>query len=40
MTLQNARGGAEIGPRKDVTVNILSNDDGHGIVEFAQVNSI
>ena len=35
--LANPRGGAEIGSNRAVTISILSNDDGHGIIEFAEV---
>lgn len=37
MELANPRDGAEIGANKEVTVNILTNDDGHGIIQFAKV---
>ena len=35
--LVNPRLGAEFGANIGVTVNILSNDHGHGIIEFAEV---
>ncbi len=38
--LTNPRSGAEIGPHKEVAINILTNDDGHGVIEFAEVHSI
>ncbi len=31
------RGGAEIGPNRKITLSILSNDNAHGIIEFAEV---
>ncbi len=37
VTLVSPRMGAEIGDQREVTVHILSNDNGHGIIEFAQV---
>ena len=36
--LTNPRLGAELGANIGVTLNILSNDHGHGIIEFAEVN--
>jgi len=38
VVLENPRGGAEIGVDREVIIDILSNDDGHGIVEFAEVS--
>lgn len=35
--LTNPLSGADIGPRGAVTVNILSNDNAHGIIQFAAV---
>lgn len=40
VTLTNPKGGATIGPKNKITVNILSNDNAHGIIEFAQVHVI
>lgn len=37
VTLVNPTGGATIGPKNKITVNILSNDNAHGIIEFAEV---
>ncbi|XP_053406314.1 adhesion G-protein coupled receptor V1-like [Mercenaria mercenaria] len=34
--LRNAAGGAEIGVNNRIAVNILSNDNAHGIIEIAQ----
>uniref|UniRef100_H0X6E5 Adhesion G-protein coupled receptor V1 n=1 Tax=Otolemur garnettii TaxID=30611 RepID=H0X6E5_OTOGA len=34
--LKNPKGGAEIGINGSVTITILSNDDAHGVVAFAQ----
>ena len=39
VVLTEAKGGAEIGLHGVVTVNILSNDAGHGILEFAEVST-
>ncbi|XP_061172919.1 adhesion G-protein coupled receptor V1-like [Saccostrea echinata] len=36
VTLTNPTGGATIGPKNKITVNILSNDNAHGIIEFAE----
>ncbi|CAH1797156.1 unnamed protein product [Owenia fusiformis] len=36
VSLTNPKDGANIGGNSDVTVNILSNDDGHGVIEFAE----
>ena len=38
VTLRNAVGGAEIGPNNRITVNILSNDNAHGVIEIAPVS--
>ena len=38
--LNSPRFGAEIGLHSVVTLNILSNDAGHGILEFAPVRTI
>jgi hypothetical protein len=38
--LKNPLGGAELGLNKEVRVNILSNDDGHGVIQFAEVCEI
>lgn len=35
--LRNPAGGAEIGVNNRIAVNILSNDNAHGIFEIAQV---
>lgn len=35
--LKNPKGGAEIGFNGQVSVNIVSNDDAHGIIGFTQV---
>ena len=35
--LKEPRGGAEIGPDRRVTISILSNDNAHGVIEFAEV---
>ena len=35
--LLNPRGGAEVAQESKLAVNILSNDDGHGIIEFDEV---
>ncbi|KAJ8304146.1 hypothetical protein KUTeg_017729 [Tegillarca granosa] len=40
ITLSNPTGGAEIGTQNKITVNILSNDNAHGIIEIAPVNVI
>ena len=40
VTLKNPTGGAEIGPDNRITVNILSNDNAHGIIEIAPVRII
>ena len=37
--LREPRGGAEIGPNRHVTISILSNDNAHGVIGFAEVNS-
>ena len=37
LELMNPRGGAELGQNKEVVVIIQSNDDGHGVIEFAEV---
>lgn len=37
VTLVNPTGGTTIGPKNKITVNILSNDNAHGIIEFAEV---
>jgi hypothetical protein len=37
VTLNNPTGGSEIGPHNMITVNILSNDNAHGIIEFPTV---
>lgn len=37
VTLSNPTGGATIGTKNKITVNILSNDNAHGIIEFAEV---
>lgn len=37
VTLSDPTGGAEIGPHNMITVNILSNDNANGIIEFPQV---
>lgn len=37
VTLVNPTGGATIGPKNKISVNILSNDNAHGIIEFAEV---
>lgn len=37
--LKNPHGGAEIGLKREVQVNILSNDDGHGVLEFSDVST-
>lgn len=34
----NPRNGAEVGMQSSVTINILSNDNAHGIVQFAPVS--
>ena len=34
----NPRDGAEVGAQSSVTVNILSNDNAHGIIQFAPVS--
>ena len=36
--LVNPRHGAEIGSQDQVLVTIPSNDDGHGIIQFAEVS--
>ncbi|VDI35962.1 G-protein coupled receptor 98 [Mytilus galloprovincialis] len=36
VTLSDPTGGAEIGPHNMITVNILSNDNANGIIEFPQ----
>ena len=36
--LANPRHGAEIGSQDQVLVTIPSNDDGHGIIQFAEVS--
>ncbi|XP_076465116.1 adhesion G-protein coupled receptor V1-like isoform X2 [Babylonia areolata] len=33
--LVNPQNGAEVGPQASVTINILSNDNAHGIIQFA-----
>ena len=38
VTLRDPTGGAEIGPNNRITVNILSNDNAHGIIEMAPVS--
>lgn len=35
--LTEPRGGAEIGRNRRVTITILSNDNAHGVIEFAEV---
>ena len=40
VNLVNPRNGAEIGPQSSVTINILSNDNAHGIVQFAPVSQL
>lgn len=37
VALINPRQGAEVGPNSQVLVNIQSSDDGHGVIEFAEV---
>jgi hypothetical protein len=36
--LRTPQGGAEIGVNNRIAVNILSNDNAHGIIEIAQVS--
>ena len=36
--LNNPRLGAELGPHDHVDIHILSNDNGHGIITFAEVS--
>lgn len=38
VALSNPQGGAEIGANQKVSINILSNDDAHGIIEFSEVS--
>ena len=40
VTLISPMGGAELGHHVSVGVTILSNDDAHGIIQFAQVSYI
>ena len=40
VTITNPAGGAEIGAQNTITVNILSNDNAHGIIEIAQVGTL
>ena len=40
VTLRNPRGGAEISMDNRITVNILSNDNAHGVFEIAPVSRI
>ncbi|XP_060082724.1 adhesion G-protein coupled receptor V1-like [Ylistrum balloti] len=35
VSLTNPSGGADIGPQNTLTINILSNDNAHGIIEIA-----
>lgn len=37
VTLRNPTGGAEIGLNNRIAINILSNDNAHGVIEIAQV---
>ncbi len=36
--LSNPTEGAELGTQSQVTVNILSNDDAHGIISISEVS--
>ena len=36
--LTNARRGAELGVDHAVVVNVLTNDNGHGVINFAPVS--
>lgn len=38
VTLRNPVGGAEIGLDNRIAVNILSNDNAHGVIEIAPVS--
>lgn len=39
VTLRDPTGGAEIGVDNRIAVNILSNDNAHGVIEIAPVSS-
>ena len=39
VTLTNPTGGAEIGVENKITVNILSNDNAHGVIEVSPVST-
>jgi len=40
VSLTKPTGGADIGPQNTIAVNILSNDNAHGIIEIADVSVI
>ena len=40
VSLVSPQGQAEIGPQASVSVEVLSNDDAHGVIEFNEVSSL
>ena len=36
--LVNPQDGAEVGPQSSLNISILSNDNAHGVIEFAAVS--
>lgn len=38
LQLTDPVGGVMLGPQRSVTINVLNNDNAHGVIGFAEVN--